>query len=134
VFLSALPALVYVALLVYTVIDCLQTPPAEVRRWSRGVWLAAIVLIPIGGAVSWLLAGRPGRGRHERATAGPGGAHGYGWTAEGMAAHPIGPDDDPEFLAGLGRAQQERKRLLTRQEEDRRRREEKRRRDEQGDA
>jgi len=42
---------------------------------------------------------------------------------------PIGPDDDPEFLASLGRAQREQNRLLTRQEEARRRREEQQRRD-----
>jgi hypothetical protein len=121
VLLSVLPVLLYIGLVVYSVIDCLQTPPSEVYRLSRGQWIAAIALIPLFGAVSWLLAGRPSRGRHERARIGPDRADGYGWTAEGLAGHPIGPDDDPEFLAGLGRAQRERKRLLTRQEEDRRR-------------
>jgi hypothetical protein len=94
VFLPALPALVYIGLVVTLV-----------------------------GALTWLFAGRdeqggrggqPGRsgmlgrigtpgagGRHERVRSGPDRPDGYGWTAEGVAQHPIGPDDDPEFLAGL---------------------------------
>ena len=127
--LSALPALAYLGLTVYSLIDCLQTPTEELFRLSRSRWIAAIVLLPVLGAVAWLLTGHAGRGRHERAPSGPDRAAGYGWTAEGVAQHPIGPDDDPDFLAGLGRAQREQKRLLTRQEEDRRRREEEQRRD-----
>jgi hypothetical protein len=129
VLLSALPALAYLGLTVYSVIDCFQTPPEELHLFSRARWITVILLIPVIGAAGWLLAGRPGRGRHERAAAGPERAAGYGWTAEGVAQHPIGPDDDPEFLEGLGRAQREQQRLLTRQEEDRRRREEQQRRD-----
>lgn len=129
--LSALPTLVYVGLVVYSVIDCLQTPAEEVNRLSHLGWVAVIVLLPLVGAIGWIFAGRVGQGRrHERAPLGPDRADGYGWTAEGVAQHPIGPDDDPEFLAGLGRAQREQNRLLTRQEEDRRRQEEDRRRNE----
>jgi hypothetical protein len=124
VLLSALPALAYLGLTVYSVIDCLQTPADELQRPTRGWWLAVIVLIPVIGAIAWLLTSQVGRGRHERAPDGPEQAAGYGWTVEGAAQYPIGPDDDPEFLASLGRAQRERQRLLTRQEEDRRRREE----------
>jgi hypothetical protein len=131
VLLSALPALVYLGLTVYAVIDCTQTPIGETHRLSSGQWVAVIVLIPLFGALCWMLVGRSGRGRHERAPAGPDRVDGYGWTAEGLAQYPIGPDDDPDFLAGLGRAQQERQRILTRQEEDRRRREEQYRRDQQ---
>jgi phospholipase D-like protein len=129
VLLSTLPALAYLGLTVYSVIDCLQTPTPELHRLSRARWITVIILVPILGAVGWLVTGRPGRGRHERAPSGPERAAGYGWTAEGVAEHPIGPDDDPDFLAGLGRAHREQKRLLTRQEEDRRRREEQQRRD-----
>ena len=132
--LSALPALAYLGLTVYSVIDCLQTPTEELHRPSRGGWIAIILVVPVIGAAVWLLAGPAGRGRHERAPAGPDRSAGYGWTAEGVAQHPIGPDDDPDFLASLGRAQREQKRLLTRQEEDRRRREEQERRDQPGPA
>ena len=45
----------------------------------------------------------------------------------------VGPDDDPEFLAGLDRrAAQEHEKLLGSWEEDRRRREEQLRRDDDG--
>lgn len=127
--LSALPALAYLGLTVYAVIDCLQTPPEELPRPSRGWWIAVIILVPVVGATVWLLAGQPGRGRHERAPSGPDQIAGYGWTVEGVAHHPIGPDDDPEFLASLGRAQREQQRLLTRQEEDRRQQEDRQRRE-----
>jgi len=129
VLLSALPALAYLGLTVYSVIDCLQTPVEEFQRPTRAWWIAVILLIPVFGAILWLLAGQSGRGRHERSPIGPERSAGYGWTAEGAAQHPTGPDDDPEFLAGLGRAQREQNRLLTRQEEARRRREEQQRRD-----
>jgi Phospholipase_D-nuclease N-terminal len=124
VLLSALPVLVVLGLTVYAGIDCLQAPPEELHRMSRGRWLAMIVLLPVIGALTWLVANRPVRGRHGRAAnrsdrrfADPG-----RWVDE-TARAPLGPDDDPEFLAGLGRAQRERQRLLTRQEEERRRRE-----------
>jgi hypothetical protein len=127
VLLSALPALIYIGLVVYSVLDCLQTPGDELSRLTRGQWVTVILVLPLGGALAWLFVGRRGAagpaGRHERVRSGPNRAAGYGWTAEGAAQHPIGPDDDLEFLAGLGRAQAERQRLLTRQEEDRRRRE-----------
>ena len=128
--LSVLPALIYIGLVCYCVIECLQTPATEVRGLSRPGWIAAILVVPLFGAGAWLISRREGgQRRHQRSPAGPERADGYGWTAEGVAQHPIGPDDDPEFLAGLGRAQRERQRLLTRQEEDRRRREQQRRPD-----
>src|SRR3954447_18008127 len=124
-----MPALAYIGLVVYAVIDCLQTPSDEIQRLSRPGWLMVIVLIPLFGAVGWLLAGQTGGlRRHARAPSGPEQADGYGWTVEGVAHYPIGPDDDPEFLASLAtlsRTQNE-QRLLTRQEEDRRRREQQR--------
>ena len=125
--LSALPALAGLACLgltVYATIDCLQAPPEELYRMSRGRWIAMILLLPVVGAVTWLVANRPVRGRHGRPVSGPDHRpRGSGWTADGLAQHPLGPDDDPDFLAGLGRAQRERQRLLTRQEEERRRQE-----------
>jgi len=132
--LEVLLTLLYIGLVVYSAIDCIQTPGGEIHRLSRGQWIAAILIIPGFGAVCWLMFGRAGRGRHERARSGPGQAAGYGWTEEGLARHPVGPDDDPDFLAGLAREQRERKRLLTRQEEDRRRRERTHRRDEERPA
>lgn len=110
--LTALPALLYIGLVVYSVFDALQTPADELYRLTRAQWIAVIVLVPLFGAVLWLMASGPRRGRHEHA---PGHPSGTGWVAEGMTQFPVGPDDDPDFIAGLGRAQ--RKRTLTRPDE-----------------
>jgi hypothetical protein len=113
VLLTALPALLYIGLVVYSVFDALQTPADELYRLTRGQWVAVIVLVPLFGAICWLLATGPRRGRHEHA---PGHPVGTGWAAEGMTQYPVGPDDDPEFIAGLARTQ--RKRTLTRPDEE----------------
>lgn len=111
--LTALPVLIYIGLVVYAVFDAVQTPTDELHLMTRGQWIATIILVPLFGAAGWLLTSGPHRGRHEHA---PGHPAGTGWTAEGMSQFPIGPDDDPEFIAGLARAQ--RRRTLTRQDDD----------------
>jgi Phospholipase_D-nuclease N-terminal len=109
VLLSTLPALAYIGLVVYSLIDCLQTPAEQLRRLGHGGWIMVMVLLPVLGALAWLLLGTPRtQRRHARAGAGPAdGVTGYGWTEEGLAQRPIGPDDDPEFLAGLGQARRD---------------------------
>lgn len=57
--LRALPVIVQVALLVYCLIDCLQSDPDRVRNLSKGWWVVLIVVLPIAGGVAWLVAGRP---------------------------------------------------------------------------
>lgn len=83
-----LPALLVVGLLVYCLIDCLQAPTEAVRNLPKPVWLLLIVLLPTLGSIGWLLAGRPG------GSARPGGPQ--------RPRGPQGPDDDPDFLRGLG--------------------------------
>jgi len=111
--LTALPALLYIGLVVYSVFDALQAPTDDLHLLTRGQWLAVIVLVPLFGAICWLLSSGPRRGRHEHA---PGHPAGTGWTAEGMSQFPLGPDDDSDFIAGLARAQ--RQRTLTRPDDD----------------
>jgi len=113
VLLTALPVLLYLGLVVYSVFDALQTPAEELYRLTRGQWVAVIILIPLFGAVCWLLAAGPRRGRHEHA---PGHPSGTGWAAHGLTQYPVGPDDDQDFIAGLARSQ--RKRTLTRPEDE----------------
>lgn len=93
-----LGALIVVGLLVYAVLDCTQTP-AEELRVRRGLWFALIVLVPVLGPVAWLLIGRTQVPRHARADP----------SAEPQArparpARPLGPDDDADFLRGMGPA------------------------------
>ena len=54
-----LPLLVEVGLLVYCLIDCARTDPAEVRRLPKGGWIVLIILLPLIGGMAWLMAGRP---------------------------------------------------------------------------
>lgn len=63
-----LPGLIDVALLIFCLIDCVQTDPAQVRNLPKVGWIVLIVLVPFGGIV-WLFAGRP---RYGARTAGVG--------------------------------------------------------------
>ena len=85
--LKYLPTLIIVGLLVYCLIDCLQTRAEAVRNLPKLVWLALILLLPLFGSVGWLLAGRAD-GQTRRGGLGP-------------TRRPQGPDDDPDFLRGL---------------------------------
>jgi hypothetical protein len=115
---------------VYCLIDAAMTPRAEMRRLSPLSWAIVITLLPVAGAVGWLLIGRPARGWRtptmphrmpEGPRIGPQEAlrrHPSGRYAEfgpdGLRAgpqpcpaaeslRPAGPDDDPEFLRELDR-------------------------------
>jgi hypothetical protein len=99
VVLNVVPALIVVGLLVYAAIDCLQTPAGELRL-GRGLWLTVIVLLPVLGPVAWLVLGRITAPRHARVEGAP--------EPAARPSGPVGPDDDPEFLAGLRRPQHRR--------------------------
>ncbi len=91
--------LVIVGVTVYALVDCLRTDGTEVRLLPRPLWCLVILVVPLVGAVGWLVAGRS-----KDAPATP-------------AARPLAPDDDPDFLRRLD---QERRRRAA--EEERRRR------------
>lgn len=57
--LRFLPFVVELALLVYCLVDCIQSDADRVRNLSKGWWIALIVFLPIAGGVAWLVAGRP---------------------------------------------------------------------------
>lgn len=82
-----LPIIIVALLTIYCVVEVAQATPYAVRRMPRWLWAAVIILVPLFGAVGWLLLGRPtaqsqGAGQPKR----PG---------------PGAPDDDPDFLRGL---------------------------------
>jgi hypothetical protein len=93
---KALFVLVWIALLVYGLIDCVRTPEDESPVMPRAVWFLFIILVPIVGPIAWLVLTRPSsdgnrpgpgqipRPRPQRAPRGP-----------------LGPDDDPDFLRKL---------------------------------
>ena len=74
--------LVVVGVMVYAFVDCLRADARELRRLPRPVWLIGI-LVPLVGAIAYLLAGRPLPSEEE------------------PAVRPLAPDDDPEFLRRL---------------------------------
>ncbi len=90
----ALPVLVAIVLLVYCLVNLVQTPRDEVRTLSRPIWALLIVFVPFVGPVLWLVAGRQSARRSPRRTASP------------ERARPVAPDDNPEFLAGLKQRRQ----------------------------
>jgi hypothetical protein len=80
----------------YSLIDCLLTDRLQTRTLPKWLWLVVIVLVPLLGAVGWLLAGRPARSQDDPVAAASG--------ARGLGARrrqPVAPDDDPAFLRKL---------------------------------
>lgn len=86
--LRYLPTVLVVGLVIYCLIDCAQSAADSVRSLPKPLWLLVILLLPLFGSVGWLIAGRPTGGER------PGGP--------GPRRGPQGPDDDPDFLRGLG--------------------------------
>jgi len=128
-----LPSAIALALVIFSLIDCVQSDEHRIRNLPKWAWLVLIILIPIAGPVTWLLAGRP-----TRATAGPQAS--WPTTTKKTAGfpqyeqprqRPRAPDDDPEFLRSLKKANTEHEDLLRKWEEDLKRREDEMHQDEE---
>ena len=123
--LRGLPVLLELGLLVFCLIDAIQTPAEDCRNLAKGLWILLIVLLPVVGGIAWLVAGRPQRAATPYRTTGfP--------EYERTRQRPLAPDDDPEFLARLRKVDQEHEQTLGRWEADLRRREEELRRRQPG--
>jgi hypothetical protein len=105
---QAILGLITVGMMIYSLIDCWRSDEREVRGLPRSLWFL-VILLPIGGAVGWLVYGAP---------RGPG---------TGVRRQPrvVAPDDDLEFLRALEQKSRERRR--TEREERRRTEREERR-------
>lgn len=106
-------ALASVLLTALALISCLSIEDKrQIRGMPRAAWVAVILLVPVGGAVAWFLAGRPR----------PAGGSRVGRTIGGgilpEPPRPRAPDDDPEFLRSLDRDPSSEEELLRRWEED----------------
>lgn len=95
--------IVGLGLVIYSLIECIQTPRHRLRVMGKAAWLAVIVLVPVIGAGLWLGVGR----RRGDAAAGPSAPKGT-------------PDDDPNFLRTLEvqRRQRQREEELRRKEQE----------------
>lgn len=69
-----------VLLTIYCIVEVAQSRSWQVRALPRWLWAFVVILVPVLGPVTWLLAGRP--------VSGPG---------PGFK----GPDDDDDFLRGI---------------------------------
>jgi len=87
---------VVVILTIYALVDCAVFDRNRIRGVPRWVWIFVIILIPVIGAVLWLLIGRGRR-------SGP--------APSGGRTRQIAPDDDPDFLRGLDRAKNQEQRI-----------------------
>lgn len=121
-----LPVVVELALLVYCLVDCIQTDRSEVRNLGKGWWIVLILVFPLIGGIAWLVAGRPARGQRRSVP----------WPSTQTAGfpeyerpRPLGPDDDPAYLEQLRHGNQQHEQMLQKWEEDLRRREERMRGD-----
>jgi len=112
-------------LTIIALISCLSADDDEVRALPRLGWVVVIIVLPIAGALAYLIAGRPVP--EDAAGSGPGGAGGgVGgriWrTATGSTTRQqrvLAPDDDPDFLKTLdSRARAADDELLRRFEEE----------------
>lgn len=82
--------LAYLALTVYAVADAAQHPERKPYGVHKALWVLAILILPVVGALAWLIV---------KYTTG-----GDGSSPRGK---PVAPDDDPEYLRWL---EQQRKR------------------------
>lgn len=87
-----LPFLISLALSVYALFSCIQTPDEDVPHLPKLVWIVLIVFVPFVGPIVWLLMLRNQLGRRDRAVRPP-----------APTTRPVAPDDDPDFLKSLDR-------------------------------
>jgi len=125
--LYGLLLIVDLVLLVVALIDCLSTDEFAVRNLPKVAWAFLILLFSPIGAIVWFVAGRPQKAATGRAGAWKPGA---GFPEYERPRRSPAPDDDPEFLNGLGKpaepaepAEAEDRELLRKWEEDLKRRE-----------
>ena len=118
-----LPFLVELVLLVYCLIDCIQSDESEIRNLRKGWWILLIIFFPLLGGIAWLVAGRPQRGQGRRSVAWPS-TQTSGFPEYERPRRALAPDDDPQFLEEMRRGNAEQEQLLKKWEDDLRRREE----------
>jgi hypothetical protein len=75
-------------IVLYALIDALQTRRDDVRSLPKWLWLIVILLVPLFGAIAWIYAGRPPRVRSLA-------------DSVDVRRGPVAPDDDPAFLRTL---------------------------------
>jgi hypothetical protein len=78
-------AVAVLAIFVYGLVDVIRTDGRLTRGISKPAWIVVMIVLPVVGAILWLLIGRPRRTPPQRQN----------------YRHPTAPDDDPDFLRNL---------------------------------
>lgn len=111
--------LLYLALVVYALVDVIQAEDEDLGGIQKGFWIVAIVFLPLAGSIAWLVvsntvrsrrrssgqqvtgfpADQPAPARYERRT--------RSWEQD---AAPLAPEDDPEFIWLMEQAKRKRER------------------------
>jgi len=117
-----LPYAVELILVVFCLVDVIVADESRIRNLGKWFWILLIVLIPLAGAIAWLVAGRPVNAP-PRQVPWPSRTAGYPEYERPAHLRPRAPDDDPEFLAKLRQDSSDHERMLSQWEADLRRRE-----------
>jgi hypothetical protein len=96
--LRVLMFLVPLALSIYAFIDCISTKDEDVQYIPKPLWAFLVLLFPLVGSISWLIAGKK---RHPATAGGALGSTGSPWSRGGGGRRWVAPDDNPEFLKSL---------------------------------
>ncbi|MGV9556368.1 PLD nuclease N-terminal domain-containing protein [Streptomyces sp. NPDC003401] len=91
--LRVLMFLVPLALSVYAFIDCISTKDDDIRHMPKPLWAILVLLFPLVGSLSWIVAGK----RRSPAAEGWSGVRG----GRPQQRQWIAPDDNPDFLKSL---------------------------------
>ncbi|MET3203542.1 MULTISPECIES: PLDc N-terminal domain-containing protein [unclassified Arthrobacter] len=78
-------AVAVLVIFVYGLVDVIRTDGRLTRGISKPAWIVVMIVLPVLGAILWLLIGRP---RDSAPVRQP-------------RSHPTAPDDDPDFLRNL---------------------------------
>ncbi|MFE0823243.1 PLD nuclease N-terminal domain-containing protein [Streptomyces sp. NPDC058847] len=89
--LRVLMFLIPLALSVYAFIDCISTKDSDIRHMPKPLWAILVLLFPLVGSISWILAGKKRQ---------PAGSSPWG---DGGRRQWVAPDDNPDFLKSLGK-------------------------------
>jgi len=100
--------LLVVGLALYALLDLAGSEEEERGGLPRWLWTVIIVLLPLFGAVAWIVVKQASR----RASGGRGSSArpGRGPSGPRRPSGPVAPDDDPEFLWRLEQEKRRRER------------------------
>ena len=101
--------LVVVALALYALLDLAGSDEDERGGLPRWLWAVIIVILPVFGAVAWIVVRRVSRRAAGGGDAGRSGRPGPGRGPK-RPSGPVAPDDDPDFLWKLEQDRRRRER------------------------